>query len=362
VADKKTAVAMQVPIATRPGICVCTHAKFQSNRIRNTAMPQKNVDVLGIGNAIVDVIARQEDAFLDLNALDKGSMQLVDEDGILSLYDKIGPATEISGGSAANTIAGVTSLGGTACFIGKVAADQMGEVFAHDIRASGVSFNTPVLDGGPQTARCIVIVTPDGQRTMSTYLGACAMLGPDDVREEEIACATITYLEGYLWDRPNAKEAFRKAAQLAGKNQRQVALTLSDSFCVDRHRESFLSLIRDGVDILFANEAEILSLYETSSLQHAMAAVAKDCSLAAITRSEKGSVIVAGGSVTEVSAQPVDQVVDTTGAGDLYASGFLFGQAHNRPLAECARFGHVAAAEIISHIGARSQVELKTLV
>ncbi len=325
-------------------------------------MSRNNVDVLGIGNAIVDVIARQEDAFLDLHALDKGSMQLVDEAGIAALYDNIGPATEISGGSAANTIAGITSLGGSASYIGKVAADQMGEVFAHDIRAAGVAFGTPVLKAGPQTARCIVIVTPDGQRTMSTYLGACAMLGPEDVSEKEIASATITYLEGYLWDRPNAKEAFRKAAQLAGQNQRQVALTLSDAFCVDRHRESFLSLIRDGVDILFANEAEILSLYETSSLQHAMAAVAEDCSLAAITRSEKGSVIVAGGTVTQAPAQPLDQVVDTTGAGDLYASGFLFGQARDRPVAECARFGHVAAAEIISHIGARPQVDLKSLV
>ncbi len=325
-------------------------------------MPQKNVDVLGIGNAIVDVIARHDDAFLDDNALDKGAMALIDEDGALSLYDKIGPATEISGGSAANTIAGVTSLGGSAAYIGKVATDQIGDVFAHDIRAAGVSFETPALNGGPQTARCIVIVTPDGQRTMSTYLGACAMLGPDDVSEDEVASATITYLEGYLWDRPNAKDAFRKAAQLAAGNQRQVALTLSDSFCVDRHRDSFLSLIRDGVDILFANEAEILSLYETSSLQEAMSAVAQDCSLAAITRSEKGSAIVAGSMVTEVAAQPVGQVVDTTGAGDLYASGFLFGQARNKPVAECARLGHVAAAEIISHIGARPQVDLKSLI
>ena len=325
-------------------------------------MSQMNLDVLGIGNAIVDVIARQDDAFLELHALEKGSMQLIDEVGVVSLYDKIGPATEISGGSVANTIAGITSLGGSGCYVGKVAADQMGEVFTHDIRAAGVAFNTPALSGGPQTARCIVVVTPDGQRTMSTYLGACAMLGPDDVSEEQVASATITYLEGYLWDRPSAKEAFRKAARLAARHQRQTALTLSDSFCVDRYRESFLSLIRDGVDILFANEAEIVSLYETSDLQQAMTAVARDCSLAAITRSEKGSVIVAGSSVTEVSAQPVAQVVDTTGAGDLFASGFLFGHARNKPVAECARLGHVAAAEIISHIGARPQVELKTLI
>ena len=325
-------------------------------------MTNTRVNVLGIGNAIVDVIARQDDEFLDVNGLDKGAMLLIDEAGIADLYSKIGPATEISGGSAANTIAGVTSLGGSARYIGKVADDQMGEVFAHDIRAAGVDFDTPYLSRGPQTARCIVIVTPDGQRTMSTYLGACAMLGPGDVREEEIAAATITYLEGYLWDRPNAKDAFRKAVQLAGKNQRQVALTLSDSFCVDRHRESFLTLIREGIDILFANEAEILSLYETSSLQEAMSAVAADCPLAAITRSEKGSVIVTGDARTDVSAQPVDKVVDTTGAGDLYASGFLFGRAHDKPVAECARLGHVAAAEIISHIGARPQVALQSLV
>ena len=325
-------------------------------------MPQKNADVLGIGNAIVDVIARHGDAFLDDNALDKGAMLLIDEAEAVSLYDKIGPAMEISGGSAANTIAGVTSLGGSAAYIGKVATDQMGDVFAHDIRAAGVSFDTRALDGGLQTARCIVIVTPDGQRTMSTHLGASAMLGPDDVSETDVAAAKITYLEGYLWDRPNAKEAFRKAARLAGANQRQVALTLSDSFCVDRHRDSFLSLIRDGVDILFANEAEILSLYQTSSLKDAMTAVAQDCSLTAITRSEKGSAIVTGDMVTEVAAEPVERVVDTTGAGDLFASGFLFGHAHGKPVAECARLGHVAAAEIISHIGARPQVDLKALV
>lgn len=325
-------------------------------------MSGKKIDVLGIGNAIVDVIARHDDAFLDQNGLVKGSMQLVDEAGALSLYDKIGPGTEISGGSAANTIAGITSLGGSAGYIGKVATDQIGDVFAHDIRAAGVVYHTAALDGGPKTARCIVIVTPDGQRTMSTFLGASALLGPDDISEDAISGAAITYLEGYLWDRPEAKDAFRKAARLATKNQAQVALTLSDAFCVDRHRNSFLGLIRDGVDVLFANEAELLSLYQTTSFADAMAAVAKDCTLAAVTRSEKGSVIVADGTVTEVPAQAVDEVVDTTGAGDLYAAGFLFGLARNKPVAECARLGHVAAAEIISHLGARPQAELKTLI
>ncbi len=325
-------------------------------------MSGKKIDVLGIGNAIVDVIARHDDAFLDQHGLVKGSMQLVDEAGALSLYDKIGPGIEISGGSAANTIAGITSLGGSAAYVGKVATDQIGDVFAHDIRAAGVAYRTPALDGGPKTARCIVIVSPDGQRTMSTFLGASALLGPDDIFESDISGAAITYLEGYLWDRPDAKDAFRKAAQLATKNQAQVALTLSDSFCVDRHRDSFLALIRDGVDVLFANEAELLSLYQTTSFADAMAAVAKDCRLAAVTRSEKGSAVVAGGTVTEVPAQAVDEVVDTTGAGDLYAAGFLFGLARNKPVTECARLGHVAAAEIISHIGARPQVELKTLI
>jgi len=319
-------------------------------------------DVIGIGNAIVDVIARHDDAFLSDNELGKGSMQLVDEAGALALYDKLGPAVEISGGSAANTITGVTSLGGRARYVGKVADDQLGGVFAHDIRAAGVSYDTEALSGGPQTARCIVVVTPDGQRTMSTFLGASALLHEDDVHETQIADAKITYLEGYLWDRPEAKAAFRKAAALATKNDRSTALTLSDAFCVDRHRDSFLDLIRGGVDLLFANEAELLSLYQTEDFDAAVQQVRKDCQLAAITRSEKGSVVITPGEIHEVAAQPVAQVVDTTGAGDLYAAGFLFGMAHERALPECARLGHVAAAEIISHIGARPEKNLSALI
>lgn len=319
-------------------------------------------DVIGIGNAIVDVIARHEDSFLSANGLAKGSMQLVDEAGALELYDKIGPATEISGGSAANTIAGITSLGGTARYVGKVADDQLGAVFAHDIRASGVSYYTKSLSSGPQTARCIVVVTPDGQRTMSTFLGASALLGPEDILEDQVADASITYLEGYLWDRPEAMDAFRKAAELASRHGRKVALTLSDSFCVDRHRDSFLSLIRNGVEILFANEAELLSLYETSDFDKAVRQVRQDCQTAAVTRSEKGSVIINGDDIHSVNAVPVDEVVDTTGAGDLYAAGFLYGLARGKPLAECARIGHVAAAEIISHIGARPVTTLSTLL
>jgi sugar/nucleoside kinase (ribokinase family) len=319
-------------------------------------------DVIGIGNAIVDVIARHDDAFLSDNELGKGSMQLVDEAGALALYDKLGPAVEISGGSAANTITGVTSLGGRARYVGKVADDQLGGVFAHDIRAAGVSYDTEALSGGPQTARCIVVVTPDGQRTMSTFLGASALLDEDDVHETQIADAKITYLEGYLWDRPEAKAAFRKAAALATKNDRSTALTLSDAFCVDRHRDSFLDLIRGGVDLLFANEAELLSLYQTEDFDAAVQQVRKDCQLAAVTRSEKGSVVITPGEIHEVAAQPVAQVVDTTGAGDLYAAGFLFGMANERALPECARLGHVAAAEIISHIGARPEKNLSSLI
>ncbi len=325
-------------------------------------MPAPEYDVIGIGNAIVDVIARHDDSFLSANGLLKGSMQLVDEAGALSLYGKLGPAMEISGGSAANTIAGVTSLGGTARYVGKVADDQLGGVFTHDIQAAGVSYDTRSLAGGPQTARCLVVVTPDGQRTMSTFLGASALLGPDDILEDEIANAGITYLEGYLWDRPEAKEAFRKAAGLASHNGRRVALTLSDSFCVDRHRDSFLSLIRDGVDVLFANEAELLSLYQTSDFDDAVRQVKADCQIAAVTRSEKGSVIINGNDAIAVNAVPIDEVVDTTGAGDLYAAGFLFGLARGKPLAECARIGHVAAAEIISHMGARPVAKLSSLI
>jgi sugar/nucleoside kinase (ribokinase family) len=325
-------------------------------------MSKPSHDVIGIGNAIVDVIARHDDAFLSSNELVKGSMQLVDEAGALALYDKLGPAVEISGGSAANTIAGVTSLGGSARYVGKVADDQLGSVFAHDIRAAGVSYETAALSGGPQTARCIVVVTPDGQRTMSTFLGASALLDESDVLEDQIADAKIVYLEGYLWDRPEAKDAFRKAAALAAKHDRKTALTLSDAFCVDRHRDSFLHLIRDGVDLLFANEAELLSLYQTQDFDAAVQQVRQDCQLAAVTRSEKGSVVITPQEMQEVAAQPVAEVVDTTGAGDLYAAGFLFGAANDKPLPECAQLGHVAAAEIISHIGARPETKLSGLI
>lgn len=318
--------------------------------------------VLGIGNAIVDVLSHAEDAFIKENGLDKGIMKLIEADEATALYDKMGPGVEISGGSAANTIVGVASLGGRGAFIGKVCDDQLGEVFRHDIRAAGVAFDSTPVKGQPPTARCLILVTPDAQRTMNTFLGACVELGPEDVDPALVANAEITYLEGYLWDRPKAKEAFVKAAGLAHDAGRRVSLTLSDPFCVDRHRDSFRDLIDGHIDILFANEAEILSLYQVDSLDQALAAVRGECGLAVVTRSEKGSVVLEGTQVFEVPAEPIATVEDTTGAGDLFAAGFLHGVAEGKHPAECARRGAIAAAEVISHFGARPEVSLADLV
>lgn len=320
------------------------------------------IDVLGIGNAIVDVISHADDAFIAENGLAKGAMTLIDADQAEALYAKMGPGVEISGGSAANTIAGIAGLGGRAAYIGKVADDQLGAVFRHDIRAAGVAYDSaPIADGAP-TARCLILVTPDAQRTMNTFLGASTELGPDDIDPALVARAQITYLEGYLWDKPAAKEAFVKAARLAGEAGRKVSLTLSDTFCVDRHRDSFLELIDGHIDILFGNEAELLALYQTDNFNAALAAVRGHCDIAVLTRSEKGSVVLEGPNVYEVPADPVAKVVDTTGAGDLFAAGFLFGVTQGRHLAECARIGSIAAAEIISHTGARAEADLKALV
>ncbi len=324
-------------------------------------MTSAKYNVLGIGNAIVDVLSRVEDSFLSQHDIAKGIMQLIDEDRADALYAAMGPAVEISGGSGANTIAGVAGFGGTAAYIGKVRDDQLGEVFAHDICATGVSFNTPPADDGPATARCLVLVTPDGQRSMSTYLGACVHLSSRDIEPGEIAAAEITYMEGYLWDPPEAKQAFLKAAAIARGAGRQVSLSLSDPFCVDRHRDSFAELIENEVDILFANEDEIKSLYQVSGFDDALQAVRGKCHIAALTRSAAGSVIVSGDEVHVVEAVRVDKVVDTTGAGDLYASGFLYGLTHGSDLAACARLGSLAAAEVISHIGARSEANLRNL-
>jgi sugar/nucleoside kinase (ribokinase family) len=319
-------------------------------------------DVVGIGNAIVDIIGRCDDAFLARHGRSKGSMQLVDAAAIDTLYAAMGPGVEISGGSVANSMAGIASFGGKAGFIGKTAQDQFGGVFAHDIRAAGVTFNTPAAEAGSDpTGCCLILVTPDGQRTMNTFLGVSPQLGGGEVDGGLIRSGRIVYLEGYLFDRPEAKAAFREAAVIAAKAGRQVALSLSDAFCVDRHRAEFMSLIRASVDILFANEAEITSLYQTSSFEEAARRAAADTKLAAITRSEKGSVIIGGGRSIAIAAEPVARVVDTTGAGDLYAAGFLLGVARGLDLETAGRLGSLAAAEIIGHVGARPEVSLAEL-
>ncbi len=325
-------------------------------------MVEIRYDVLGIGNAIVDVLAPAEDSFLAQHELAKGGMMLIDADRAELLYGAMGAGTESSGGSAANTVAGVAALGGRACFVGKVCDDELGRIFAHDIRAIGVDFHSPPATGGAPTARCLIMVTPDAMRTMNTFLGACVELGPEDVDEDLVAASAITYLEGYLWDPPGAKEAFIKAMGAARAADRKVALSLSDSFCVDRHREEFLDLVEHHVDILFANEQEIISLYETDSFDAAMQAVRGHCEIAALTRSEKGAVIVAGDEVHVIDAEPVAHVVDTTGAGDVYAAGFLTGLAEGRGLQECGRMAGIGAAEVISHMGARAEVDLKALM
>jgi sugar/nucleoside kinase (ribokinase family) len=318
-------------------------------------------DVVAIGNALVDVISHCDDAFLAAHGRTKGSMALVDTPTVEKLYAAMGPGIEISGGSAANTVVGVASFGGKAGFIGKTATDQLGEVFRHDIRAAGVTFETPPDGNGEPTGRSLILVTPDGQRTMNTFLGVSPHLGNGEVDAALIKSASILYLEGYLFDRDEAKAAFREAAKIAADAGHPVALTLSDPFCVDRHRAEFLQLVKKSVDILFANEAEVTSLYETTSFDVAAQRAKADIEFAALTRSEKGSVILAGGEAIAVPAAPVAGVVDTTGAGDLYAAGFLFGVARNLSMETAGKLGSLAAAEIISHVGARPQVPLLEL-
>ena len=319
-------------------------------------------DVLGIGNAIVDVIARTEDDFLIRNNLAKGSMRLIDEPEAERLYKAMGPATIVSGGSAANTIVGIASLGGKAAFIGKVKTDEVGKIFSHDIDAIGVSFKTAHAKDGVATARSFILVTPDGERTMNTYLGACQNLTSDDIDAATVEASQITYLEGYLWDPPEAKKAFRKASEIAHKAKRKVALTLSDSFCVDRYRDEFRDLIRTrAIDIVFANEHELKSLYETADFDTAVKAFREEAALAVVTRSEKGSLTISSQGLIEAPAFPIENLVDTTGAGDLFAAGYLFGLARGAPYEKCARLGAMAAAEVIQHIGARPEVRLKDL-
>ena len=323
-------------------------------------MTASHYDVLGIGNAIVDVIARAEDDFLLAQGMHKGTMALIDEARAQAIYSAMGPAVESSGGSAANTIVGVASFGARAAFVGKVKDDELGRAFAHDIRAAKVAFNTRPASSGPSTARCYIMVTPDGERTMNTFLGAAQDLKPADIDEAQVASAAVTYLEGYLWDPPLAKEAFVKAAGIAHKAGRRVALTLSDAFCVDRYRAEFLDLIRKGtVDIVFANERELHSLYETADFESAVKALRDEAKLAVVTRSEKGCVVISRDSVEAVAAEPVNQVADVTGAGDLFAAGFLVGLAHGKDHRTAARLGALAAAEVIQHIGARPAVSLK---
>jgi sugar/nucleoside kinase (ribokinase family) len=319
------------------------------------------LDVVGIGNAIVDIIARCDDAFIAAEGLAKGGMRLIDAEEADRLYSRMGPATEMSGGSAANTCAGLASLGARTAFIGKVAEDQFGTVFAHDIRAIGVEYETPQSHSNAPTARCLVLVTPDGERTMSTYLGASTELGNGEIVPELIRTARVTYLEGYLFDPPEAKAAFHEAARIAAEAGRQVALSLSDTFCVERHRAAFRSLIQGGVDVLFGNQEEVCALYETDTLEDALPQLRAECTLAAVTRSGDGSIIMTPEDTIEIPAANVEEVVDTTGAGDLYAAGFLHGLARGRPLQECGQLASLAAAEIISHIGARPETSLAEL-
>jgi sugar/nucleoside kinase (ribokinase family) len=324
-------------------------------------MSEAALDVAGIGNAMVDVLVHADDAFLASMGLSKGTMTLVDADRADYLYARMPPGIEMSGGSAGNTIAGVASLGGRAAYIGKVCDDQLGRVYRHDIRALGVTFDVASATEGA-TGRCLIIVTSDAQRTMQTYLGAGSDLGPEDVDEALIATAQITFLEGYLWDPPRAKEAFLKAAGIAHKASRRVALTLSDPFCVERHREEFRDLVAGHVDLLFANETEIQMLYEADTFDDALRQVRGRCKIAALTRSAHGSVIVSGEDVHVLPAEPVTHVVDTTGAGDLYAAGFMYGLTHGMDAATCGRIAGIAAAEVISHFGARPEVSLAELI
>ncbi|MBO1075678.1 adenosine kinase [Roseomonas marmotae] len=324
-------------------------------------MAAPTLDILGIGNAIVDVLARADDGFLARHGMTRGAMALIDAAQAGAIYDAMGPGIESSGGSAGNTCAVAAGLGARVGFLGKVADDLLGQAFAHDIRAAGVEFPSAPLSGGAPTARCLILVSPDGQRTMNTYLGACVTFGEADVEETMVARAAVTYLEGYLFDPPAAQAAFRRAARLAHAAGRQVALSLSDAFCVGRHREAFRAFVAEETDILFANETEILSLYETDSFEQAMERARADVGIAALTRSERGSVILAGGETVTVKAEPA-KVVDTTGAGDAYAAGFLAALTRGLPLAECGRWGSVAAAEVIGHFGARPQADLKALI
>jgi sugar/nucleoside kinase (ribokinase family) len=324
-------------------------------------MTTTRFDVTAIGNAIVDVLAKADDALLAAHNLPKGAMNLIDAAMAETLYAIMGPGKEASGGSAGNTIAGIAALGGKTAYIGKVAADQLGDIFTHDIRAVGVTYDTPKLRGGLPTARSLIFVTPDGQRTMQTFLGATTQLGPEDVNMDHITASKVVYLEGYLWDQPRAKQAMRDAALRAQAAGVKVSLTLSDAFCVARYRDEFLELAEKHVDILFANESEILSLYQTDDFDTALQQVRGHCEIAALTRSEKGSVVVNGNQVHVIDAVKGVKVVDTTGAGDAYAAGFLYAYTQGRDLKTCGRLGGAMAAAVISQMGPRIEGDVKAL-
>ncbi|HXV77703.1 MAG TPA: adenosine kinase [Candidatus Polarisedimenticolaceae bacterium] len=319
------------------------------------------LDVVGIGNAIVDVLVRVDDRWLVEHGLKKGTMTLIDDDRAEKLAVSIGKGVECSGGSAANTMAGLASFGGRGAYMGKVRRDRLGAVFASDIRSVGVEYATPAAASGPATGRCLVLVTPDAQRTMQTYLGASGTFGPADLDPDVIHRARITYLEGYLWDPPEAKRAFLRACRIAHEAGRRVALTLSDPFCVDRHRDDLLALIREHVDIVFANRDELLALFETAAFDEAFSSLRAVCPTAVVTCGAEGSIAADARGVSTIAAVTLSGVVDTTGAGDLYAAGFLFGLARELPLARCGELGSLAAAEIIGHLGARPEVRLAEL-
>ncbi|KZM50834.1 adenosine kinase [Labrenzia sp. OB1] len=324
-------------------------------------MTETRFDTLCIGNAICDVFAHVEEDFLLQEGLIKGSMRLIDTEEAVRLFDKMGQTVRISGGSAGNTAAGIASLGGRPAYFGKVAEDELGDSYSHDMNGTGVYFNTPRLRDGKPTARSMILITPDGERTMNTYLGACTEFSPSDVDETVVAASAVTYMEGYLWDPEEAKKAFLKAAEVAHAHGRQVALTLSDSFCVDRYRGEFQSLLTDGVvDLLFANEHELKALYETSDLGTAISAAQETGALTALTLGAEGAMVLTKDETLKVSARPVDNVVDLTGAGDLFAAGFLFGLAREYKLSDAAELGCICAASVISHVGARPEWPLKT--
>ena len=318
-------------------------------------------DVVGIGNALVDVLSHEDDAFIEANGLVKGAMTLIDIERAEALYAAMGRGIEVSGGSAANTIAGIASFGGTAAYIGRVFDDQLGAVFAHDLRSTGATFRCPPATDGPPTGRCLIIVTPDAERTLNTYLGSSEFLGPEDVDGDLIAAAQVTFLEGYLFDRPEAQEAYWKASRIAHDAGRRVSLTLSDTFCVERHKGAWRSLVADQVDILLANEREVMALYDVDTVEAVLEHVKADVEIAAVTCGPKGSLVVHEGEVIDVAAHPVDKVVDTTGAGDLYAAGFLYGFTNGRSLESCGRLGSVAASAVLGHTGPSPGLSLAQL-